>query len=277
MLLAGRTQDKAGPLHTAPLPPDALLLADLGFWSLARLQALTQSGAFWLSRLHPTTHVLRLTGERLDLPRWLAAQGEATVDAEMLLGASARLPVRLLAARVPQAVADERRRTLHAAAKREGRTPPQATLALADWTVHVTNVPADRLSVAEAFVLGRARWQIELLFKLWKQHGHLDAWRSGDPWRVLCEVYAKLMALIIQHWLLLLGCWQRPDRSLVRAAQTIRAHALCLLRALGHPRRLREELAALAACMGTGCRIARRKTRPSAFQLWLDPALGGLT
>jgi len=277
VLLAGRTQDKAGPLHTAPLPAAALLLADLGFWSLERLQELTQAGAFWLSRLHPTTHVLSLAGARLDLPRWLADQGTATVEADVLLGASARLPVRLLAVRVPQAAADARRRKLHAEAQREGKTPPAATLALADWTVFVTNVPAARLSLAEAVVLGRARWQVELLFKLWKSGGQLDTSRSREPWRVLCEVYAKLIALIIQHWLLLLGCWDRPDRSLPRAAQTIRAHAICLLAALGHAARLGQALATLLACLRGGCRIATRKARPSAFQLWLDPSLAGLT
>jgi hypothetical protein len=276
-LLAGRTQDKAGPLHAAPLPTEALLLADLGFWSLERLRTLGEAGAFWLSRLHPSTHVLAPRGERLDLPRWLARPQTPTVEAAVLLGATARLPVRLLASRVPHAVAATRRRKLRAAAKREGKAPPKATLALAGWTVYVTNVPAERLSLAEAGVLGRARWQIELLFKLWKTDGRLAASRSADPWRVLCEVYAKLIALIIQHWLLLTACWERPDRSLTRAAQTIREHAVCLLRALESPERLSEEVAAIARCLQVGCCIATRKARPSAFQLWRTPALGGLT
>lgn len=277
VLLDGRTQDKAGPLHTAPLPREALLLADLGFWSLERLRVLGASGAYWLSRLEPHTGVGTAADARLDLPRLLAQAATTTVEAAVWLGVSARLPARLLAKHAPQAVADARRRKLRAAAKRDGKAPPQATLALAGWTVYVTNVPPERLSLADVFVLGRARWQVELLFKLWKQEGHLATSRSADPWRVLCEVYAKLIAVVIQHWLLLLGCWQRPDRSLVRAAQTVREHAVCLLRALGQPERLVEEVAAITRCLGVGCRVASRKTHPSAYQLWLDPALGGLT
>jgi hypothetical protein len=277
VLLDGRTQDKAGPLARAPLPPDALVLADLGYWSLERLRELGAQGAYWLSRIDPHTHVFAPDGTRLDLPRWLARQRSATVAAVVLLGARARVPARLLAARAPKAVADARRRKLRAAAKREGKAPPAATLALAGWTVYVTNAPPERVDVAAAFALGRARWQVELLFKLWKSDGGLDESRSADPWRVLCEVDAKLTALLIQHWLLLLGCWERPARSLVRAAQTVREHAVCLLRALGRPARLREEVAAIARCLGVGCRVATRKRRPSAFQLWHDPALGGLT
>jgi hypothetical protein len=277
VLLDGRTQDKAGPLHGAPLPPDALVVTDLGFWSLARLRAVGAMGACWLSRLDPHTHVFTPAGERRDLPRWLARHQTATVEADILLGAAARLPARLLAAKAPQAVADARRRKLRAAAKREGTAPPAATLALAGWTVYVTNVSPARMTLPEAFVLGRARWQIELVFKLWKSGGHLDESRSADPWRMLGEVYAKLVALVIQHWLLLVGCWDRPDRSLTRAAQTIREHAVCLLRALDQPGRLVEELAAITRVLGAGCRIATRKTHPSAYQLWLNPSLGGLT
>jgi len=73
--------------------------------------------------------------------------------------------------RVPPAVADERRRKLREALQRQGYTVSKARLALAGWTLLVTNAPATLISVAEALVLYRARWQIELLFKLWKQHG----------------------------------------------------------------------------------------------------------
>jgi hypothetical protein len=48
----------------------------------------------------------------------------------------------------------------------------------------------------------RLRWQIERLFRLWKEHGHIDEWRSKKPWRILCEVYGKLAAMLIQQWLI---------------------------------------------------------------------------
>ncbi len=101
----------------------------------------------------------------------LTAQHAPTVDLPIQVGITDRLPARLLAVRVPQAVADERRRKLRTAARRNGTTPCAARLALADWTVFITNAPRALLSLDEALVLGRARWQIEVLFKLWKRHG----------------------------------------------------------------------------------------------------------
>ena len=84
--------------------------------------------------------------------------------------------------------------------KRKGKKVSAARLRLADWTIMLTNVPQKLLSVQEALVLLRCRWQIELLWKLWKQHGKLDTWRSYKPERILTEIYAKLLGLIITHW-----------------------------------------------------------------------------
>jgi hypothetical protein len=276
VVTAGRTQDRGSILQHAPLPPGALRLADLGFWSLAVFRHIAADGAFWLSRLNLQVAVFGADGTRLDLGGWLGRQ-EARIDRPVTLGVAARLPGRLLGVRVPAAVAAERRRTVRAAAKREGQTPPAAKLALADWTLLVTNVPADRLSVAEALVLARARWQIELLFKLWKSHGRIDASRGSDPWRVLCEVYAKLTAMVLQHWILLVGCWVFADRSLTEAAKTVRKEATCLVGAIRSVGRLVEALAAVRRCLAAGCQIDRRKAKPSTFQLLLDPALGGLS
>ena len=114
------------------------------------------------------------------------------------MGAEQRIPVRLLAVRVPQEVFDQRRRRLREAHRAKGKVPNARTLALLAWTIVVTSVPVERLSVPEALVLLRARWQIEVLFKVWKSQAAVDEWRSEQPWRILCEVYAKLLGMVIR-------------------------------------------------------------------------------
>ena len=276
LLVDGRTHESTMPLQTAPLPPGALRLADLGFFDLAVFADLAVRGVYWLSRLHLPTTVYDPQGHARDVLQLLGAHGGATVDLPVALGAQQRLAARLLAARVPEEVANQRRRRLRADAQRRGRTPSARTLAAAEWTILVTNVPPALLALREALVLARARWQIELLFKLWKSHGQIDESRSGKPWRVLCEVYAKLLAMVVQHWLLLVGCWTYPDRSLVKAAQTVRQHALHLASALACRSLLCRALGVIQRCLAAGCRINRRKTKPNTYQLLLDPTLGGL-
>src|SRR5579859_3814373 len=228
LLTDGRTHENSSPLQQAPLPPGALRLADLGFFNLDVFAQMTAAGVYWLSRLLLPTAVFTRDSRRWDVLRLLAAHETPTVELPVCLGAAHRLHARLLAVRVPEEVANQRRRRVRADARRRGHTPSTRQLAACDWTLLVTTAPAELLSLREALVVARARWQIELLFKLWKSHGEIDASRSARPWRVLCEVFAKLLAVLIQHWVLLTGCWACPARSLVKAAQTVRQHALHL-------------------------------------------------
>lgn len=251
-----------------PLPPQALRVADLGYWQLAELHQLQQQDVYWLSRLQTQTAVM-VDNQRWDLTTLLATHGAAPLDLAITLGVQQRLPCRLLAIPVPQEVADQRRRRLRLTAKRKGRTVSARRLALAGWTILVTNAPQRLLSLAEALVVARLRWQIELLFKLWKSHGCLDRSRSAKPWRVLCEVYAKLTAMVLQHWLVLLGCWRYPDRSLPKAAHTVQHHASALASAVNCRRRLRQALATIQARLAAHCRMNRRKRTPNAYQLVL--------
>jgi hypothetical protein len=272
----GKAQDKASPLQHAPLPPGALRVTDLGFWSLAVLEEVAAQGAYFLSRLHLQTAVFAAAGDRLDLVDWLPRQRRRRLSVAVTLGVEHRLPARLLAVRVPKRVAAARRATILADAKREGETASARKLALADWTLLATNAPPGVLAIREALVLARARWQIELLFKLWKDEGRLDEWRSAAPQRILCEVYAKLTAMVVQHWVLLVGCWCYADRSLAKAAQTVRDHAVALALVLASRPALVAVLAAIGRCLAAGCRVDRRRRKPSLFQLLTDPALGGL-
>ena len=268
-LQAGRSHDSTTPLQTVPLPEGALRLTDLGYFDLDVLATLGTTGVFWLSRLHLQTRRYDATGQPVDLLTLVTNTEQPTLDLPITLGATQRMPARLLARRVPQEVADQRRRRLRREARDKGRTVTKRTLALAAWTFVVTNVPGDRLTVEEARVLLRARWQIELVFKLWKSHGRIDESRSGKPWRVLCDVYATLLAMVVQHWVLLASCWQYPDRSLRKAAQTVQKHALHLASAFQTHTALEAALTIIQRCLASGCRINKRKHMPHTYQLLL--------
>jgi hypothetical protein len=265
----GRASDRAAELP-GRLEVGTLRLADLGSWSLDAFRVLPQQGVFWLSRLQVQTAIYDTTGQRQDHLALLTAQPTATLDVAVMLGEAQRLPARRLAVRVPQEVAATRRQRLHEAARKKGRQVSATRLALAAWTLLVTNVPCDRLTLREALVLARVRWQIDLLFKLWKSRGRVDESRSTKPWRLLCEVYAKLLAMLIQHWVFLVSCWASPNRSLVKAAQTVQKHALHLARAFGRLRHLRTALMTVQCCVAAGCRMNRRKKHPNTYQLLLD-------
>jgi len=267
----GTVHDQRTGISGHSLPAGALRLNDLGFFNLTTFAADSANGAYFFSRYKVGTLVYSATGQALDLAQYLRRQGQHACDLTIQLGAD-RLPCRLIALPVPAEQVGKRRKHLRETARRKQQPLSERSLALAGWTLYVTNIPLERLSLPEAAVLGGTRWQIECLFDLWKNDGRLDETRSQDPHRVWCEFYAKLLALLIQHWIMLVGCWHRLDRSLHQATQVIRKRAFCLLDALTDLPALTCALQKTAQVMAQTCRLSKRAAHPLAFQLWLEAA-----
>jgi hypothetical protein len=273
-LQPGYQSDHEGVRLLPALPAGALHLTDLGYFSLDRLEELHGQAVRWLTRVKVNTRFRDATGRVWTAAAFLAQQTGPTIDVPIELGLEQRLPCRLLAVRAPPEVVAQRRERLRKHLRRRGRLH-RDRWALAEWTYYVTNVPTEQMSAAEAWVLARCRWQIELLFKLWKSEGRVDESRSAKPWRILCEVYAKLLGMVVQHWLLLVGCWSYPDRSLRKASRTVQRHSWSLALVLMNRHMVYAMLLNLRRCLTTGCRINRRRRDPPTHQLLLDLAEAG--
>jgi hypothetical protein len=270
-LQAGRDNDHMANLQDMPLPAGALHLADLGYFDLDHFAALSQRQVYWLTRVQTNTRLYDEAGRLWTLPELLAAQTTDRVDLAISLGARHRLAARLVAVRVPAAVASQRRQRMLKKARRRSKKIDPGRWALAEWTVYATNIPASVLTLEEVLVVARCRWQIELLFKLWKQEGRIDESRSAKPWRILCEVYGKLLGMVVQHWVLLVSCWSYPNRSLVKASRTVRGHAMYLAAMLKQGGQLvAKVLEVIQRCLARGCRVNKRRKEPATHQLLLN-------
>ena len=268
-LTEGRHSDQQSPLRKqmSRYPDNWLYLCDNGYFSVHWFKKHTSQHGFVLSRPKVTTAFFDENATRLDLRELGPEQVGACQDRPVQVGAQDHWPARLIMVRVPEEVAQLRRERLRRQAQRKSREANPRALALADWTILVTNAPMDRLSTAEVLVMQRARWQIERLFRLWKEDGLLDEWRSKKPERIVCELYGKLMGLLIQQWMSQLTVWSDPMRSLVKVAGVVRRFArdLCKL-AQGHGT-LTAVLEEIGYTIGATCRINTRKEFPSTAQL----------
>jgi hypothetical protein len=272
LLLDGRASDRSACLLPRP-PAYSLSLADLGFWELHDLALAAHEQRFWLSRCPPKLQVFDASAQRWDVADLLAEQDTEQCELEVELGVQQRLKARLLAQRVGAKVAEQRRRRLRTEAKRKGRTVSQHSLMLAEWIVLVTNVPAELLTLVEALALYRIRWQIELVFKLWKSEGHLDETRAERVARVQCEVYAKLVALLCEHWLMVVSSWTELQSSPTRLVRCIHKHADTLVVVLAQAgRKLQRVLAALVERLKAVRGMHKRKSRPNAYDALLQIA-----
>src|SRR5436305_5007440 len=214
----------------------------------------------------------------------------------------ARMPVRLIARRLPNEVIQRRkkrakreveRRPRSKGVQRCGRRPKRGSGSQprkragtrhktsaskqrqVEWLLVLTNVESQVLSAEQVVALMRLRWQIELLWKLWKQEGKIDTWRSSKPQRILTELYAKLLGLLLEHWVTLQGCWSDPRRSLVKARQVIQWTVSWLVLAIRGEVAWEVVLSGMCSSMGSNCWTDKRQHPPSTFQQLDDPKLCG--
>jgi hypothetical protein len=274
-LHSGRVADATCDAPLEPLPPGTLRIADLAYFNLQTFTDMNKRGVWWLSRVQPGTRLYDAQGREWSLAEFLAQQTGDTVDVQVRLGKKDRVPCRLLAKRVPPEVAEKRRKRLQSKQRKERSSRQADSWALTHWTLYATNVPESMLSVDESLVLARCRWQLELLWKLWKSQGRIDESRSKKPWRILCEVYAKLLGMVVQHWTLLASCWSQPARSLVKASATVRRHAPELAMNMRHGQLVRTTLERVARCLKSGCRVGNRRRDPPTHQLLSSFAKAG--
>jgi hypothetical protein len=268
---AGRDCDYKTSLQAAPLAPGSLRIADLGYFDTAVLQAMVLTGVCFLSRLQYGTRVFAPDGRALPLLAWLARQGGPLVDPQVLVGAERQVACRIIAWRLPEEQANRRRQKLIAEARRkDGRVPGAERLAWCDWTILVTNVPEELLTPKEAAVLYRARWQIERLFKRWKSLGLIAELAGSTVARQMVRVWSRLLAVLVQHWVMLSTAWGTARRSLDKAWKAIQNRALLLARALDNRTRLEYELVQLADTLATTAKQNRHK-KPSTFELLNNP------
>ena len=125
----------------------------------------------------------------------------------------------------------------------------------------------------EALVLARCRGPLELCWKLWKQVGKVDTWRSAKPYRILTEIYAKLLGSLITHWLTLLECWQAPNRSTVKARQVVEWMAPVLALGVAAVVPLDPMVQRTSHTMTSGCTVNARCKKPATYQLVHNPKL----
>lgn len=230
----GCDPDQAYDADLGTLQPGVLRLSDLGYFKLARFETIAKRQAYFLSRLDlQVTLTDPITGQQVDLLTWLQGETATISERQLLVGSARPIPCRIVAVRLPQEVVDRRRQRAQVNARRKGRTLSVRYLALLAWNVFMTNVPATMLSTEQVAQLYPVRWQVELVFKLWKSEFALDRVAGLRRERVLCELYAKLIGAV------LLCFFSAPHRltaeaelSLIKAAHIMRRHVIRMAQSL---------------------------------------------
>jgi hypothetical protein len=267
---SGRSTDNATSRQHVRRGKGSLRITDLGYFNVAVFATMMTAGEHFLSRLQFGTGVMLPQGASVEILPWLRNQTGKFIDQMIVLGKEQRLPCRLIAWRLPEEQVNRRRQKLRQDHRdKYGKEPSAERLAWCDWTILVTSVPATMLTPAEATVLYRARWQIELLFKRWKSQDLVAVLSGSTAVRQMVRVWSRLLAALVQHWLVIASVWGNPTKSLSKACEAIRGFVGRLAASLDNVQELERVLIDMGKTLAKTCQRNLR-SKPGTFELLND-------
>ena len=172
-----------------------VIIRDLGYFNLSNFSKIVSKNAYFLSRLSNGVNVyLNKTDEqpvalikhleKLDVKR-------KSIDIDVYVGRIERLFIRLIGVKVPQEVV-ELRRQQYKKARGRSQEPSKSLHEWHGYTLMMTNIPRNKLSLKSILKLYKIRWQIELFFKNMKSILVVDKMTGKNKHRILCLIYVRL-------------------------------------------------------------------------------------
>ena len=192
------------------LTAGALIIRDLGYVSRAVLKLIADSGAYFLCRLRPNQGVYTGQDGQLvpldfaSLKGKLQKVGLPYYEQQVYLGDKTPLPVRLHVAAIPDQVAEKRLRKAQKEAKKQGYALGQRYKGRVGLNIFITNAGQQQLPAEHLRKVYGLRWQIELIFKVWKPTLAIAKVKKIKKARLECQLLARLL-LVVVGWQLFRG------------------------------------------------------------------------
>lgn len=180
---------------------DDLVIRDLGYVTMEILKAIEKREAWYISRLNASITVSdESTGEQLDfsaIEEYMKKNKLSSIEKYVLLGEK-KYRTRLIIETVPTSVKEERIRKATKESKKKGRKISKDKKARFGLNLFLTNCTAEILSASEIRKIYGIRWQIEMIFKAWKQNSQFHKIKKINVDRFEFLLYAKLILIMLQ-------------------------------------------------------------------------------
>jgi len=180
----------------------SLNIRDLGYYKLDAYKAISKKEAFFISRgkSGAAYSIETKNGlERVDFFDLIKEDEDQKEYKDIHIGSGkSKLKCRLIIESVPDAVLAKRLKKL----KRKAQKSPKRTISenrkkMCKYNVYITNVPKEDLPAEMVRIAYKLRWQIELIFKIWKSVFDIDKVKQMSIFRFECYLYSKLIAIFI--------------------------------------------------------------------------------
>jgi len=191
---------------------DELLIRDLGYATIGYMENVQNREAYFLNRMSPLFNVYDPENGQLlkfkELRRKMEKKGLLSMERNVLIGKKERFPCRMIITPAPQEVYKARIEKAEQQARKRGGQLTDNYKARAALNIFITNADAERLPANNILDIYRIRWQIELMFKVWKSLTNINVVGKMKMVRFEVQLIAKLIWLLvnwkiffaINHW-----------------------------------------------------------------------------
>ncbi|HEV7349449.1 IS4 family transposase [Telluribacter sp.] len=190
-----------------PVSANDLQLMDLGYFKLGHLLHIARQGGYFISRYKVGTSLFRKDRQghyqKLDWSELLPHVQGADFERQIWLGeGTQKLPVRLHLHEVPDLQVQKRLRKYqlkdcNQPSTRKKYQTSELKKRLASYNIFITNATEQQLEAEQIYTFYKLRWQIELLFKIWKSVFAIDKIGKMSVGRFHCYLYGKLIAILV--------------------------------------------------------------------------------
>lgn len=189
---------------------DSLVLKDLGYFKFEDFKEIEDRNSFFISRLRAGTRLFSLnpspsyckSGKIVEKTKYLVTNAgklgndlevNETKEYDFLIG-DQKVPVRIILTKLPEELLDNRTQAIK---ERERRGNKSSTLARESLNIsgYITNLWG--FSSSEIIELYKMRWQIELLFKIFKSDFKIDKLKNLKTERIEAHIYATLIRILL--------------------------------------------------------------------------------
>lgn len=179
-----------------------LVIRDLGYILISNLRKIEERGAFYLNRLHSGTNVYeKKNGEFVELYFWslylyMKKMNLPSIEKEVYIGKEEKFMTRMIIELMPDNIYNDRLRKAYNNTKKKYRNISKKYKAQMGLNIYITNTKISKKHIRLIYTL---RWQIELMFKIWKSIGEIDEVKKMKVKRFEVCLIAKLIWIVI-NW-----------------------------------------------------------------------------
>ncbi|MGL5036460.1 MAG: transposase [Aeromonas sp.] len=154
-----------------------------------------------MSPVYKTTGTIKKSTEfiKMDIYKFIEEldDGQTIELNNIYIGAKKELKPRLIIAKLSADQTEKRANKLMANTKKQRGTISERSVSWNSLNAYITNVEDSILNTEEIHLFYSLRWQVELMFKVWKSIFKINLVKKVKIQRFKCFLYGRLIALLL--------------------------------------------------------------------------------